>query len=250
MRLKSLIGFLVILALIGLAGYLAWTQPEWMMGYVRAARLTVAGYGPAKTPQEAVDKFRAAIKDRDYYAASTYCTGDYAEQMRKASTPATKLGTAIDNLIHNMDQEGVKSDKVQFALKLLEPFPTTIKLAELNWKEGQTNATARLVEDTGRPLQLTVNDFNDWKVDMTFCRALVRDIPPEVRLLQEGSGDKKCWKFDFQVTPNLRNSVDNLKDKYQNYVRALDKLKYELKRDTATKADLERRLREELDEAK
>jgi len=244
MKVRSLILFLILVGLIGFVGWSLYTQPEWLDDAWRYAR----GYKPAKTPQEAIDNFKAAVKNRDYKTAAYYCTRDYAEQLRKAHVAASKLAQAVDNLSHNLEQEGIKSDTTRAVLLLLEPFPKEIKTGDIK-QQGETSAVAYLIEDT--PASRLKPEWREaWDVDRGMFRTLVIDLPSKVDLVADGSGDAKAWKINFPVSGNLRQSVDHLRDNYQNYVRALDKVKYEIKRDAATKADVEARLREELTAAK
>jgi hypothetical protein len=81
-------------------------------------------------------------------------------------------------------------------------------------------------------------------------RSLAKGIPLQVELRREGSGNEKQWKIYFPVTPALNLSVDQLCDKYQNYVRAIKKVVYEVKNDPVTKSDVEARLKTELEQAK
>ena len=112
---KAIVQVSALLLILGVA-YLGLFQRQAVMGLFKQAKLSAKGYKPAKTPEEALDKFREAIKDRDYEAAATYCGGDFVEQINKAAPGAKVLGDAIDNVLHNMDQEGIKSDKVKFVL--------------------------------------------------------------------------------------------------------------------------------------
>ena len=104
MRVIVLVIVLLIVGAIGFAGVSVWQgwQPVW--GYFQMAR----GYSPAKTPEEALEKFNKAIKERDYYTASEYCAGDFGKQMQKASAAAKAVATAVDGVEHNADLEGVK----------------------------------------------------------------------------------------------------------------------------------------------
>ena len=231
-----------------IAGYLGIFQREFVKGWFGKMRLDAKGYKPATTPREALDHFRDAVKNRDYDAAATYCGGDYAEIMRKASKPAASLGESIDNLVTNMDSNGIKSYRTKLVLMLLEPFPTNFKVTQIK-EQGEDRAYATLVEDTGAPLKLD-GRYENWNLDPLMLRSLARGIPQQVELRREGAGDQKIWKIYFPVTPVLNLSVDELCDKYQNYVRALDKVKYEVKNDPVTKSDVERRLKTELEEAK
>src|SRR4029077_20444595 len=49
---------------------------------------TAAGFTPAKTPTEAMDKFREAIQARNYKAAKKYVTKDYADMLERSHTAA------------------------------------------------------------------------------------------------------------------------------------------------------------------
>jgi hypothetical protein len=256
MRLRSVILLLIILGLLGSAVYVGVYKSEWWTPYFESTRLKLLGYNPAKSPDEAMDKFRKAIKERDYKAAAVYCSGDYAEQLRRAAPAAAALGKAIDKLEGQMEVEGVKSDKCRVVLGLLEPFPREIKMSNLE-KKGDDKAVVTIEEDFGG---LHPVDFNAerWNVDLSVFRALAGGPagnlsigqPVQVGLLREGQGDAQAWKLNIPVTTEDRNRVNELKDKYQNYVKALEKLQVEVRTDAVTKGDLERRLRTELEEAK
>jgi hypothetical protein len=248
MRLTSLVGLLLVLGLIGFVGYVAWVQPEWAMSWLREARREVAGFAPAKTPQELLDKFKDAVKRRDYDAAATYCTADYAEQLRKGGPAASKLGTAIDTLEDKLEQKGLKSDKVVFVLRSIDPFPKDIKFANLRYKEGEDKATVFVGEDVKPVLPI---DLTGWKYDPTFSRALIRAMPQgtQLGLVRVGEGDKQRWQIDFKVSDALRQAVDQLKDKHMKYVNGFDKLKYEILNTPMTNKDVEKRLKEELADA-
>jgi hypothetical protein len=243
---KLIVQVCLCLVVVGI-GYLALFQRDAVMALFQRAKLSAKGYKPARTPQEALDRFTEAIKDRDYEAAATYCDGDYSEQVRKAAPGARALGKAIDDLKHNMDQEGVKSDKVKFVLALLEPFPRSVKVLDMKTR-GDAQAFAVIAEEDGGRLRVDGN-FEDWRLNPQLLRALVRGLQPTVELRRVGEGDNAHWKILFPVTPDLRNSVAYLQENGSNYARALDKVKYALKRDAATKSDLERELRYELEEA-
>jgi hypothetical protein len=231
-----------------LAGYLGLFQREFVKGWFGKMTRQAKGYSPAATPRDALDKFREAVKDRDYETAATYCGGDYAELMRKSAKAAASLGTAIDDVKYNMEKNGVKSDKARLALLLLEPFPTDFKITQVK-EQGEDRAYATIVEETGAPLKLD-GRYENWNIDPLMCRSLAKGIPQLVELRREGQGDQKYWKIYFPVSPALNLSVDQLREKYQNYVRGLNKIKYEVVNDPVTKSDVEARLRTELEEAK
>jgi len=243
---KLIVQVAALLLITGVA-YLGLFQRQAVMGLFKQARLNAKGYTPAKTPEEALDRFRDAVKDRDYEAAASYCGGDFVEQINKAAPGAKVLGDAIDNLLHNMDQEGIKSDRVKLVLRLIEPFPRHLKVVDIK-KRGEDQAYAVLVEESGAPLKVD-GRFEDWRIDGRLMRSLARGIPSLVEVRRVGEGDKAQWKIFFPVTPEQRDCVTYLAENASNYARSLDKVKYAIKRDAATKSDLERELRVELEEA-
>src|SRR5262249_1640411 len=89
MTLRSRLALIIVVGVIGGAGYVLVFEREWLFGLFRKGIQQAKGYTPAKTPQEAMDKFKAAVKERDYESAALYCGPDYAEQLRKAAPVAT-----------------------------------------------------------------------------------------------------------------------------------------------------------------
>jgi hypothetical protein len=246
MRITSLIGLLLILAVIGGIVYAAvfrWDDIDDVVHYAR--------YVPAKTPAEAFDKFQAAVRARDFKLAAYYCGDDYAELMRKAAKGGTRLGKAVDNLRSVLELENIKTDNVAFILGQLEPFPTETHLVDLNCKEGSDRATGTITEETSKLKPEAAKAVGTWTVDRSMFRSLTQGFPTnsayEFRL--EGKGSKASWKIMFPVTSDLRVATDKLRDHGPNFARALDKVKSEVKNDAATKSDVERRIKEELEEA-
>jgi tetratricopeptide (TPR) repeat protein len=236
--------------------------PDMRPGVVKSWFRSAQGYTPAKTPDEAIDKFKKAIKARDYEAASLYTTAEYAEQMRKCAKAANKLGTAIDELMHNVeDVAAINTPVGKLALALLEPFPTDFKY-EISKKSDDAVLVTINLED---PKEVKTPDFKDnldkaaGMIDPRIARVLVPRVafPPVVPMKLEGDKEKS-WRIDFPVTqanpaigyPGMREQVEYLRANYGNYVRALDNLKYAIKHEAATKADFEMNLRRELSSAK
>jgi hypothetical protein len=229
--------------------YMVVFQRETVMSVLRQGVLAAKGYKPAKTPQECIDRFRDAIKGRDYDAAATvYLSGQYQEQMKKASTAATALGGAIDNLLHQMQVKGYDSDKVKLLLAYMEPFPTEF---DYDLKAGDTTATLRFVERKtfdfkGDPT------WSAMKIDTSFYRALCGGNMPlaaQVQMKLEGTKDK-AWRIDIPIDNSpIRQQVDRLTAKYQTYVKALEKLKYQVNNEPMSKADFENNVKIELETA-
>jgi hypothetical protein len=246
MRVTSLIGLGVILLVISGIVYVTvfrWDDVDDLVHYAR--------YVPAKTPTEAYEKFHAAAVARDFKLAAYYCGGDYAEQMRKAAKGGTRLGKAVDNLRSVLELENIKTDNVAFILGQLEPFPTETHLAYLDYKDGSDRAVGTITEDTSRLKPEAAKAVGTWNVDRSMFRSLTQGFPAssayEFRL--EGQGKNASWKIIFPVTADLRVAADKLRDHGPNFARALDKVKSEVKNDPTTKSDVERRIREEMEEA-
>ena len=245
---KFIVGVAAILVVVGVA-YLALFQRGALMSLFAQGKLAAQGYTHAKTPDEALDGFRRALKERNYEAAESYLGGDYAVQFHKGAKNGENLGLAIDNLFHTMETTGTKSDKVKLVLRLLDPFPADIKVLKVD-ASGE-RAVAYLAEESGSPLQITGN-FADWTVDPRMFRSLFRSAPADgrVELRKEGEGGMAQWKIYLAVTSPLRDCVDYLADNGSNYVNAVNRVKEDLKNDATTKVSLENALKKALEESK
>jgi hypothetical protein len=246
---KFIVGVAAILVLLGIA-YLALFQRPAIMSLFNQGSLAVQGYTPAKTPSEALDSFRTAVKDRNYTAAEMYLGGDYSEQFHKGAKNGKALGVAIDNLSNTMETTGTKSDKVKLVLRLLDPFPATLKVLKVE-PAGDARAYAVLTEENGSRLDIQ-GTFQDWHVDPRMFRSLFRSMPPDgrVELHKEGDSANGQWKIYLPVTPELRLCVDYLADNGSNYVNAINRVKEDLKNDATTKESLENALKKALEESK
>ncbi len=200
---KFIVGAAAILLLLGIA-FLALFKRDAIMSLFNQGALAAQGFTPAKTPSEALDSFRKAIKDRNFTAAEMYLTGDYAEQFHKGAKNGQNLGVAIDNLMSTMQTTGTKSDKVKLVLQLLDPFPSTLKVLKVE-PAGDNRAYAVLTEESGSPLEIQ-GTFQGWTVDPRMFRSLFRSVPPDgrVELRKEGDGANGQWKILLPVTPPLR----------------------------------------------
>jgi hypothetical protein len=231
--------FVALLVAAGLFLFVPGSRPGFVKGWIRQAQ----GLGPAKTPKEALERFQKAVQKRDFETAATFCTADYADQMRRASKGATTLATAADGLLHNLEHVShLNSPEAKALVRYLQPFPGDFTY-QIQHKDGEPTARATLVLDVGPRPQKT------YDVDPRIFLSFVPDTIDAVVLKAEGDKDK-VWKIDFPVTTYLRDKVDYLKDNYGNYARALDNLKDAASRDSAAKADFESQLSTELHKAK
>lgn len=246
MHAGKAIVLVVLVAIVLAAGvftFLPGTRPAIVKSWFRTAQ----GMTPAKTPTEALDKFREAIKKRDYETAAEYCDKDYREQLLKVSKQSQKLGEAIDSLAYNMDKNGVVNQKVKYVLRLLEPFPKTFKVLDV--KESGKQATAEITEDEPMPKLDTPLEADFFNKHGNMIGALLPNAPgvvwSTVPLVKDETGH---WKIQVPVTTRLRLSVDTLKDNATNYANAISQVRDEVKNNPVTKegvwSELSRRLNE------
>jgi hypothetical protein len=214
-------------------------------------REQVKGYTPAKTPNEALSKFREACKDRDYKSASMYCGGPYYEHITRAAEPASKLGEEIDALQNIMDKFEVPSKLTKDALRLLDPFPSNFDVKDV--KEDGDKATAVIVETEPFNPSATLIELktHSWYKNPAIFRSLSRDVfGRKIELRAEGDGDQRIWKIYFPVHPELPTTVGRLVDKQQNYTRGLEKIKTRIRaKDIITKDELEAEMKNTLNGA-
>jgi hypothetical protein len=140
LRVSHILIGLVILALIAapilvIGGFLVipsfdlfgWKTPELTKkGFTQTVDEGVgvaSGYTPAKTPTEAMDKFRSAIQKRDYKYAKVYVTKDYAAMLERAHTAAYDIGTKLDRIREFGKTNGILTDKAAILLNRLDTFP-------------------------------------------------------------------------------------------------------------------------------
>jgi hypothetical protein len=212
----TLIALLVVV--LG-GGFLYVFKRDAVLGLLGMAR----GHGPAKTPDEAVQKFQKAVKDRDYATAAEYCAGGYGEQFQRSADAMAKLGKAIDSVVYNADKRDIRlTDKARGLLLQIEPFPASFEIAEVK-QQGDNQAMATLQQ-------------GNWRT--------------KVELKPEGEGAKRSWKLVLPTPTWLRGKVDHLIDKHKDYAKALEKVSDQIKsKEITTKDDLEQKLDSELQAA-
>jgi hypothetical protein len=227
---------LALLVIIVLAGYVALFKRDEFLGWLNKRKDEAQGYKDAKTPEEALDYFRKAIKERKFGTASKYLGGEYYEQFTKAAEPGEKLSEAIDNLRNAIQKSDTPhSDKVKLVLALLEPFPpTTVKKVV---KQGDNKAYAEMLPEALPQVQLDAR-LNEWKLDPRMMRPLIQGVN-KVELRREGEGDDAHWKIYLPVNKPLPECVDYLKEHYKGFVKALEGVKNRVKNDPTTKENLE-----------
>lgn len=219
--MRKAITLITIASVLVVGGYLVVFKRDVLLGWVGIA----TGYGPAKTPDEALDKFKKAVKARDYATASKYLGGPYGEQMQRGADAAKELGKAIDSVGYNADKRGINlTDNVKIWLISVEPFPTSFEVANLK-KQGDDQATATLTQKGVYSIL--------------------------VELKQEGQGDDRGWKIYIPAnTRVVQYQVSHLLEKHKDFARALEKVSDQIKsKEIGTKDELEQNLKSELEAA-
>lgn len=243
--------FVAVLGVIVATGVFA-VMEDMRPPFVQRMFLASQGFSPAKTPSDALEKFREAIRKRNFTAAATFCTGEYGDELKRAAKKARALGVAVDELIHNVeDVANINSPQGKIILRHLEPFPRDFKILNVKeTKEGDEKTYGQIVLGDGQPINATLTDVaraNEYQMDKRIIWSLVPNFwDGTVELRKEKDG----WKILIPTTPFLREKILYLRDNGGNYVRAMDNLKYAVKHEAATKVDFEQQLRKQLDEAK
>jgi len=202
----------VVVAFVFFGGAIAyWAYEGWA-----AAR----GYTAAKTPQEAMDKFRDAIQKRDYKDAARYTTKSYGELLKRAHPAASELGAEMDRIRNFAKDKGFVTDKLVVAFHKLDPFPKNFKSAEAP-KEKDGKAYGRYVwEDLPLKNQSALLDNEVKNLDPAmFNNILARNtvfVLP-IELVKEGDE----WKLNVPVTPDWETAVSVFLDRNKSYHTAL-----------------------------
>src|SRR5262249_40940703 len=150
----------------------------------------------------------------------------------------------------------VKSDKGDFQLYMLDPFPLDFKVVSVT-KSGDKNATAvlswaePLARFPGMSVLVQENRSAPHYGVSTAPRPIVFNAwAGNVRLSKDKEG---FWRVEFAVQVNerhLRDTVEYLRKNGSNYRNALANLKNDVKNDAPTKENFESSLKRYLQESK
>ncbi|MCS7045029.1 MAG: hypothetical protein NZO58_01605 [Gemmataceae bacterium] len=231
MRVSSLVALAVVVLVIL---YFVFLTPEWAIDlYMQAT-----GYGPAKTPTEAVDKFLKAVKARDLRTASRFCTAGFAEQLKRGHTAAREMGPLIDSIYEYAKNKGLWTDKVVDYLVLLDPFPKNLLAAGPPKEVDDSKAIGFVKIDNIWPENTTPQFFApgqlhaEWsRLDprmfssALFPRMLVN--PKGFPIVKEGSE----WKLDLSLPSNQMPFVEHYLKNYKAYHTGLSIFRRDLTND-------------------
>jgi hypothetical protein len=271
--MKALLWFVVLGTGAAVIFFLVF--PKYQPGFIKNKLREMSGFTPAKTPAEAVEKFREAIRKRDYETAALYTGGEYKQYLEMGAEGGTKLARAVDDLLDNMNTVAINSPDSKYVLATLEPFPkdfkfdltqgvtqndynTLSKFFPTEFPPGQMKtigdkmAVGMLKFEIAKPGEAKSGRVNLNVVDQKIFMSLVpvaKNWDGIVGLKEDGNEKETSWKI-FIPLLDVREKVDYLKQNYGNYVRGLENVKYAVKHDAATKEDFERELVKQIDAAK
>jgi hypothetical protein len=256
---KALLLILVVGLLVagGLFYFIPGLRPAFVQEWFHKAK----GFTKATSAEDALDKFKQAIEKRDYKAASLYLGGDYKEFFDKGIQDAQELGSAIDDLRHAMKTNGVKTDKGDAVLFLLDPFPAGFKYkpaskgdkttAELDWTEElhryKEGAAVLAGADRWHVNNLILNSL------MPFSLSVASGMTVTVQKDKDGA-----YRIYIPVTTgtgsvterHMRDNIEYLRKNGSNFKNALTGLKNDVKNNPVTKENFEKDLRVKLEESK
>src|SRR5262249_39061832 len=137
MRVTSL---LILLALIGGAACVWFSQHAWWMGLLRKGQNRTAGDNVGRTPSETREHAAKGVKDANYQAAALYCTGDYAVELKRCHEAARSIGKDIDKLQNLMVEKNRDTQNSKALLHYLDPFPPNLKVRGEPKQKGDDKA--------------------------------------------------------------------------------------------------------------
>jgi len=222
MRLVTL---LILVAIGGAVGYVVFFQWGTVKDWFSKGTLAAQGYTPAKTPSDAMEQFVKAITDRNYRAAAVYCAGDYGEYLQKANDGAAAVGADVDKVSNLMLEKGLRTDKCEVLLLLVDPFPPKFRVREVKKKDEQ-KALGTFHAELG-PALGQVDLTSELKtMDPKVLQSVL--LPPSmyrgqaVEIVAEGTGDDARWKLNFPLSEKQRDAINHFISNYRSYVTALD----------------------------
>jgi hypothetical protein len=256
---KALLLILVVGLLVatGVFVFVPGTRPGFVQDWFNKAK----GYTKAKSAEDAVDKFKQAIEKRDFQAASLYlCGGDYKEWFDKGRLDSEDLARSIDDLRSVMKTTGLKSDKADFMLFLLEPFPAGFKFqpsgsgdevtASFDWSDELLRHKDAMVAWGGND-KLPVDPRI---VNSLMPQSVLTGPRMGVVVKKEKDGG---WRIQIPVETgsglaqrHVRDTVEYLRKNGSNFKNALTGVKNDLKNSPATKENFEGSLRTALEQSK
>jgi hypothetical protein len=189
------------------------------------------GFRPAETPTDALEKFRTAIRQRQYGFAATYCTKDYADILEKNDSAAAQYGRLLDKINGFMEsanrQPPIKSDEVAVLLNLADPFPNNFKVQGSAKQVKDTEAVGAFAWEplpvSNQQLLIPARAYEVVRTNGVDAKMFQRNLVPaqlfeEVRMVKEGN----AWKINVAVTPAFLESARYFEDHWRDYESEMD----------------------------
>lgn len=180
-----------------------------------------AGFNPAKSPTEAMDKFREAIKGRKYKFAALYVNKEYAEQLNRSHDNAAEFGGLVDKIRNWGDNHGILSDKAKIALFQIDPFPTTFKAGPAPKQDGD-KAYGNYLWELPKLDNPNTNILEDVRTSMDPRMFMTVLSPPVFKGKLEFVKSGEEWKLNVPMTPAWETEIGYFNDKTKTYVTALN----------------------------
>jgi hypothetical protein len=228
MRLSSVILTGVVVVAVGLTGaaFMGWVaigplNRKNLISLFDRGAATVTGFTPAKTPQEAMDKFREAIEARKYKTAATYCTKNYADMLERSAVGAAELGSAIDAIQEFSKDKQLFTDKTTLLFFRLDPFPRVLKSGPAPVQKGDKFFGTYVWEEpkitTPLPKLFAELDNMDKRM-FQFVLASELIFKNPIEIVKEGD----VWKLNIPTNPVWEGEAGYFNDHWKTYHTGLD----------------------------
>jgi hypothetical protein len=235
-----LISLLILVAIVGGGAYVYFFTDLFKKAGEEAGKRIqeLKGYGPAKSPREAMEKFLKSAQERQYKYAATYASKDYADKLLKLHDGARALGTAIDNVKSYLDDKQFGSDKTTQLLFMLDPFPAAyLKIGDVKEVKGKKDDKGKHVGifvftppmPAYRPNELSGLDPKFVGLNALGAPTVFNQGVHEIK--SEGEGEAMVWKIDFIVPQPIHEAMEYFNSHYKSYVAGLDTFRGELRQD-------------------
>jgi hypothetical protein len=222
--LAGALGF-AALTFFGVVAGVGWFNTKNLKGVVDKSLAAGRGYPPAKTPTEAMQKFREAIQDRDYANAARYTTKGYKELLERAHPTASKLAATIDKIRTYGDNKGFTTDKTRYAFQTLDPFPKNFRIGVDPVLKGNDRAYGSFAWDAIEYKNLNVVSDTEWKnMDP---RMFQNVLGGPIHHFQAGAPielvkEEEHWKLNIPTNPKWEDDVTYFIERSKTYQANLD----------------------------